>query len=323
MTLKQDNGPRLERGLSQPLLALAAQNLLVDRLAAEVTGVLDSAGIDSVLVKGPVIGEWLYEDGVRGYGDADLMISPKDWEEAIGLLLQNGFRDYLAPLAHPGLESSASKGLARGSDNVDLHRTLAGLEAPPDEVWRAISSEAGRQRVGGRQIAVPSRPAVLMHLALHAAAHYDAEKPLEDLRRGIAAGSEAQWRAAAELAARLDGLAAFASGLRRLPEGAALGAALAVGRAGSLRLDLRHSGVPTAVGLHELLGPGLTLPERCRLLLHELFPNPAFMRWWSGLARRGTRGLIASYPLRWIWLSVNVPAGLLELVRAWRRRAGR
>jgi Uncharacterised nucleotidyltransferase len=308
-------------GRTPPIVELAVRNLLVDRVTAEVADLFYAAGIDCMLVKGPVIADWLYPDAIRGYGDSDILVAPSDWEQAVALLTSHGFADYLAPMAHPRMESFAGTAFVRGSDNVDLHCTIAGLTALPDEVWNAIWRGAERHKVAGRSIAVPARPAVLVLLALHAAHHRDEAKPLEDLRRGIRAGTAHEWSEAVNLAKALGGVAAFASGLRHLPEGLELARMLGVEEAGSVRFDLRAAGVPTAEGLHELLGPDLTISQRASVMRSELFPKPSFMRWWTPLARRGRPGLLASYPLRWVWLAVKVPGGLLELRRARRRRS--
>jgi hypothetical protein len=309
-------------GLPAPLRALAVRKLIVDQLTAEVAGLFDDAGIDCMLVKGPVIGDWLYAEGIRRYVDSDLLVAQADWDRATALLLRHGFHDKLAAMAHPRLESFASRGFFRGTDAIDLHLTLPGLEAPPNEVWNALWADARCQEIGGRLMAVPARPAVLMHLALHAANHHDEPKPLEDLRRGVLVAGLNEWRQAAELAEELDGLAAFASGLRRLPEGSSLAQSLDVAHLGSVHFDLRLAGVPTAEGLHELLRPGRTAAQRASIVLSELFPNPSFMRWWTPLARRSNRGLVASYPVRWLWLAGKVPGGLMEVRKARRRRPG-
>jgi hypothetical protein len=311
-----------DAGLPTALVDVVVVNLLVDRLTADVAGRFAAAGIDCMLVKGPVIGAWLYEEAIRPYGDSDLLVAASDWDRATALLIAQGFRsDQYAEIGHPRMASSASAAFVRGGiDNLDLHRTLEGLEAAPGEVWEALWSAAGRQEVGGRSIAVPAHPAVLMHLALHAVHHHARVKPIEDLRRGIRVGSEEDWRQAAALAEKLQGLPAFATGLRRLPEGEKLAMELGVGEAGSVLFELLTERVPTAEALHELLGPGLTLGERASRVLTELFPRPSFMRWWTPLARRGKRGLVAAYPLRWGWLAVKVPAGLLALHRARRSR---
>jgi hypothetical protein len=307
--------------LPTTLVQLAVRNLLVDRLTADIVGRFEAEGIECILVKGPVIGDWLYDDAARGYSDTDLLVAPADWDRAVAVLVSEGFSDYLGPMDHPRMESFASTAFLRGSDNVDLHCTLSGLRAAPESVWEAFRTEAERQLVGGRTVAVPAHRAVLLHVALHAAAHPENPKPQEDLRRALGRADDRQWCDAAALAAELDGLAAFSTGLRCIPAGAALARRLGVADVSSIELDLRTAQVPTAEALHQLTKPGLTASQRARLVLSELFPGPSFMRWWSPVARRGPIGLVASYPLRWGWLAVKVPRGLIELRRVLRRRA--
>ena len=300
---------------------VAARNLLIDGTTADISGRFDEAGIECILVKGPVITEWLYRDDVRLYGDSDLLVRESDWAPAVEILGALGFRAAPGTLAHPRMTDTAATSYFRGLAYVDLHRTVDGLDAPPPVVWEALRAGAGHQVVGGREVLVPGRPARLMHLALHAAHHGGEAKSGEDLRRGVLAEDEDAWREAAALAARLGGSAAFGSGLRTVPESAGLARRLGVADAGSVLFDLRAAGVPTAEGLHELLNPGHTAAERWTMIRAELFPQPSFMRWWTPLARRGGAGLLASYPMRWGWLVLRVPGGLLTLRRVRRRRA--
>jgi hypothetical protein len=308
-------------GLPEPLLRLALVNFMIDRVSGEIAQLFEDAGIPCLLVKGPVIAEWLYPDATRAYGDSDFLVPRADWDRAVAILTERGFSDQMSLLGHPRMESFASTGFVRDHENVDLHCTLPGLDIAPEGVWAPMWEAHDLLEVGGRPIAVPGRPGVLMHLALHAAHHHDAAKPMEDLRRGLDIASVAEWQRAAELASRLDGLPAFSSGLRRLPQGDAVATALGLREVGSVRNDLRLSGIPLAEALHQLLGPGLTWRQRASQLLSELFPKPSFMRWSTPVARRGTAGLVASYPLRWAWLALHLPRGVQELARARRRRA--
>lgn len=307
-------------GLPEPVLRRAVLNLVIDAVSGEVAALFDGAGIRCMLVKGPVIAEWLYQDGTRTYGDSDFLVPRSDWDRAVALLTERGFQDEMSLMGHPRMESFASTGFARGRDNVDLHCTLPGLEIAPEGVWAPIWEGHEVMDVGGRPIAVPGCAAVLMHLALHAAHHHNAAKPMEDLRRGLDVAGVDEWRRAAELASRLDGLPAFSSGLRRLPEGEKMASTLGLQSVGSIRSDLRLSGVPLAEALHELLAPGVTWRQRGSQLLSECFPKASFMRWSTPLARRGTAGLVASYPLRWAWLARHLPRGAFEVARARSRR---
>ncbi len=304
--------------LSPEMLRQAMWCLAVDTLTAEVIGVFEAAGIDVLLVKGPVIGRWLYPGEVRGYGDGDLVVAATDWDRAVALLEDMGFRDYLGPLEHPRMESDAGTGFRRGAQSIDLHSTLPGLRADPVAVWRALWASAETQAVGGRVVHVPDRAAVLMHIALHATHHVEG-KPLEDLARAVAAASDNEWRAAAELAARLGGLESFASGMRLLPQAEAVATRLGLVELGSVESDLRQAQVPLAEGLNHLLSAPLSAKQR--IIARELFPKPAFMRWAMPVARRGRPGLIASYPLRWLSLLRRLPAAAATVRRVRRRRS--
>ena len=299
---------------------LAVRNVAIDRLAAEIAGAFAAAGIESLVLKGPVLAAWLYPGGIRPYGDADLMVAPGDWEPAVALLGGLGFADHLGPLAHPRMESFASTAFLRGEDNLDLHCTLHGLDADPERIWAEFRAGSEPQEIGGAELRVPGRPALALHLGLHAAHHVEG-KPIEDLRRALATADEETWREALELAERLDGVPTFASGLRLLPAGAELAQRLGIpDEVRSTKHEIRFEGVPTAEGIDALLQPGLGLRQRAGIVAGELFPRPEFMRWWSPLARRGRLGLLLSYPWRWLRLAVQAPRGFRSVRRA---RAGR
>ncbi|HEY1776988.1 MAG TPA: nucleotidyltransferase family protein [Solirubrobacteraceae bacterium] len=304
--------------LTPELLQQAAWCLAVDTVTAEVIGDFEACGIDVLLVKGPVIGRWLYPREVRPYGDGDLVVASQTWDRAVARLEVMGFRDYLGPLEHPRMESEAGTGFLRGLHSIDLHSTLPGLGAEPADVWRALSATSKIQEVGGRSVHVPDRIAVLMHIPLHAVHHVEG-KPLEDLARAVRRATDEEWRAAAGLAARLGGLEAFATGMRLLPEAADIARRLDLAETGSIEYDLRTARVPLAEGLSELMSAPVS--GKTRIVARELFPNTAFMRWSMPLARTGRAGLVASYPLRWLSLIRRLPAAGLTVYRVRRRRS--
>lgn len=217
------------------------------------------------------------------------------------------------------MESFASTAFLRGDANLDLHCTLAGLGGDFESVWESFNAGSDRQVIGGAELRVPGRAALLLHIGLHAAQHGEG-KALEDLRRAIARVDEDLWRAALRLARQHEGIPAFASGLRLLPEGGELTRRLGIGNVRSSMHDIRHESVPTAEAIHALLSPGVGTRSRLAMVAGELIPRPEFMRWWTPLARRGRLGIIASYPWRWIWLLAHAPRGLLA---AWRGRRPR
>jgi Uncharacterised nucleotidyltransferase len=303
-------------------VALAAHGFAVDRVTAEVMRSLGAAGIRSVLLKGPALTGWLYAgDEARLYGDTDLLLRGGDWERAQELLAGLGFEDDLGPLAHPRMESEEGYPWWRPRDEaaVDLHLTLFGIGAAPGAVWAAFSRDAVVARVGGAEVLMPSHPARLLHVALHAVQHGAEASPkaMVDLERGLELAPAATWERAHELALELDAAPAFAAGLGLTAAGRRLATALGVEAGGSQAARLRIAKVPLAEGFAELAAaPGAR--GKLALLRRELFPTPAFMRWWTPLARRGRLGLALAYPWRWAWLAARAVPGY----RAWRRERG-
>jgi hypothetical protein len=304
-------------------LRLAAFSFGVDRVTAQVTNALDAASVPSILLKGPVIATWLYaESGQRLYGDTDLLVRKADWKRAMVELELLDFVDELGLLAHPRMESPAGHPLERSADGaaVDLHCTLFGIGADPEVVWKTFSVGAVRQRVGGAEVSMPSHPARLLHIALHAVQHGGAALPkaMIDLERAVARVPAPLWREACELAERLDAAPTFAAGLRLIPPGRELADAIGAGHGEPTGAILRVTGVPLAEGFGELAeAPGMR--GKLAIARRELFPNPAFMRWWTPLARRGPLGLAAAYVWRLLWLACHALPGY----RAWRRAARR
>jgi hypothetical protein len=300
-------------------VALAAHGFAVDRVTAEVTGALGAAGVPSILLKGPALATWLYAgDEARLYGDTDLLLRAADWGRAQELLAGLGFEDDLGPLAHPRMESGEGYPWWRPRDeaSVDLHLTLFGVGAGFDAIWEAFSRGAVRGRVGGAGVPMPSFEARLLHVALHAVQHGGDASPkaMTDLERALEMAPVETWEGAHQMALELDAAATFAAGLRLTAAGRELAAALGAEAGDSGAARLRMAKVPLAEGFAELAAaPGAR--AKLVLLARELFPTPAFMRWWTPLARRGRLGLALSYPWRWLWLASRALPGY----RAWRR----
>lgn len=304
--------------VSLPTLWWAQHGVRIDRVSIEVHAALAAAGIPSILLKGPSIAGWLYEaDELRPYGDSDFLVPLPQWDAACAVLSSLGFRPQWSDMAHPNLGSYSSFAFKRGEhDSVDLHATLSGLRADCDSVWRMLAAAPETQRVLYAELPVLALPARTMHLALHASQHYGHEgTPTKDLARGLELLPVELWRQAMAVAADLDGLEAFASGLRLLPRGREIAAEIGLRDGPSVETRLREASVPLAQSLHALAHTR-GVRARAALLLAELFPRPEFMRWWSPLARRGRRGLVAAYLWRPVWLLVRLRPALLALQRA-------
>ncbi|MEX2196004.1 MAG: nucleotidyltransferase family protein [Thermoleophilaceae bacterium] len=303
---------------SEALLA-TARSLAVDRVTGEVVAALRRARVPSLLLKGPTVASWLYDDGaVRSYIDSDLWVPPVQIADAERVLTRLGFEPgVLARPPEPGEVPHARPWFRHGSaGEVDLHHTVSGVGVAPEEAWKQLSAIAEEMEVGGQTVAVLPIPARALLVVFHAAQHGpDKPKPLEDLARAVERAPDDVWLEAARIAARLDATPTLGDGLRLLPAGAALADRLRFATS-ELVATARgpNSKAPLALGFQRL-SEARTLGERMRLVRREVFPSPDFLRWWSPLARRGRIGLAAAYVWRPLWLLRHAAPSLV----AWRR----
>jgi hypothetical protein len=290
-------------------------SLAVDAVTAEVARAFDENGVQHLLLKGPAVARWLYEEGERHYTDTDLLVEPSSVEDARATLKSLGFRPAFMSFAHPGMEAPPAAAWERGPFSVDLHETIPGASAPPAAVWRSLSSGSTELQVGARMVTVPGEPARLAHVALHVAHHGRAvAQPVKDLAVALERTPVVEWRRAHAVAEALGAEPAFANGLSVLPEGRRVCSTLGIAPDPSVWLVSAVEGMPVAEGL-ERLRTARGARARAAILAGELFPSSEFMRWWSPLARRSRRGLLLAYLWRAGYLALRMPGG----VAAWRR----
>ena len=305
-----------ERTRSDALLK-TARALAIDGSTARVVEALQAAGVDSILLKGPALASWLYDDGqARDYGDADLLVPIRKLPDAERALTELGLRQIPGQMLLLGPDEHADPWVAEDGFEVDLHRTLFAASVAPEDVWTHLWAATEPMSVGGMQVQVLTEPARALMVAVHAAQHGpEAEKPLEDLRRAIARVDDGTWAAAAELAGQVELTHTYARGLRLDPAGAGLAERLGLLDDRIIELAEAHgSRARLAVGF-ERLKRADGLRAKLSLLRREVVPKPAYLRWWSPLARRGPLGLAAAYVWRLLWLAWHAPPTLI----AWRR----
>jgi hypothetical protein len=293
-----------------------AASLAVDRMTAEVVRALAGADIAAILLKGPAIVDQLYDPGEhRPYVDCDLLIPAAAEPAVVSVLRELGFAP--APgfgVPDPGVANEHE--WHRGGDHVDLHGSLLGIGAPAESVWPTLAADAPWMLVAGQPVRVLAPGGLALLLALHAAADGPSgEKPLEDLRRGLARLGDTAWHEAAELAQALDALPAFGAGLGLLPEGAQRLARLGVDPGYDVAIALRARAAPPIAHSLERIRRERTLRGKLRRIARGLAPTPTYMRRWSALAARGSVGLALAYLWRPVWLVIQIAPGL----RAWRR----
>ena len=102
---------------------------------------------------------------------------------------------------------------ARDGAEVDLDRTLVGVEVDDERLWKTLSTRTETIPVGGCSAQVLTIPGRALHLALHTAQHGWPGHAAE-LERALERTDEATWREAAALAQTLGATGAFTTGLR-------------------------------------------------------------------------------------------------------------
>ncbi|MDP9344675.1 MAG: nucleotidyltransferase family protein [Actinomycetota bacterium] len=272
----------------------AIVSLRVDSMVGEVADAFDAAGVGWILLKGPAIRLRLYDDEGRDYRDLDLLLDRADELPAysalrsIGLTPREGFGKPEVIALHHEWE--------RGLDLVEVHVTIAGIDAPPARVWATLSEHRRQLDVGGKNVWVFDDAALALHLALHAARHGQAfTKSIRDLERGLSALPHEAWVEASRLARVLDAEPAFAAAMRLMPP--ELTANVPITGAPTAEALLRsQSANSIAIGLARLdddVGAG----ARARHLLRLLCPSRQFLRRWS--SQGGRQPL--PYPLAYLW----------------------
>jgi hypothetical protein len=296
-----------------PSAQLAAHNLRVDQVTAEVLRGFDGEGVPSVLLKGPSTVRWLYPDRPRRYNDCDLLVSPAAVDDAERVLDGLGFtptheqrgmpawwREHAIEWRHPDRCAA-----------VDLHHTLKGAGVDDMRLWQVLHAETEPMTVGGftaRVLALPGRALVL---ALQAR---EKDPSKQDLVRAVERAGVETWMKAAELAEQLDATAGFSAGLRLVPPGRELAARLELPAADSVGAALLVTSAPAESLTVDRIIRASGMRERVAIVRHKLLPPPTFMRHWSPQARRGWSGLLAAYGRRLVWVVRSMPRAL----RAWR-----
>ncbi len=207
-----------------PAKSLVIRSLTVDLLTGRVISSLRRAGIPTILLKGPAVARWLYDEGAaRSYVDTDLLLAPDDFPAAERVLVGLGFEREGLGTIPDDWPRHARTWLRSDGANVDLHRTFVGVGVTPAELWETLSAQTETMRVGGADLDVLRPAARALIVALHAAKDGGRiAKVRHDLGHAIERLPVDLWRETALLAARLQATATLGAGLRRSPAGAAL-----------------------------------------------------------------------------------------------------
>lgn len=297
----------------------AANCLRVDCATLEAVAALRTAGVRPLLLKGPVIANWLYPQGLseRAYNDADLLVAPNEYATARDVLVDLGYH----PVPASGLRFRHS--VARHAEcwfrdrdvaAIDLHRTIHGTErVDPVAVWAAATNEAGTVDVLGIPIDTPGEAFRLLHLVLHLRPKdRPGSRAWTDLERAIAAIPAERWKPAVQLATALGVDDQVGALLRLIPSGESLADHLGLPRHWPLHLRAQFWGRDTTAALFIAEFLQITWLDRVRLGAEWIAPPPNQLRARWPLAARGHLGLAVVYISR----PLLIPWRLVQTLRS-------
>lgn len=318
---------RTEPSAPRTLREAAAVSLAIDAATVEAVDALAAAGIAALLLKGPALARLLYDAGEeRSWDDADLLVEPAAHAAAMEVLGGAGFAPSIAsaterstvPYAVHLVRPSRAPGV--DTESIDLHQSFAGVAGDPAGFWSSLSRAADSIELFGRPVPVPSVPARLALVALHAGSHGPGhDRSLRDLVRAVERFDADAWSPAWDLAQEWRAEDLFVVGVGLAPGGAALLEGIGARVRPGIGALMRGAGKPRGQLAVEQLARERGLVARLRLALRKLFPSPGFMRAWTPLARRGPGGLALAYLWRPFWLLGRLAAVACAYARARRR----
>lgn len=155
----------------------ARASFLLASEAARLAAVLDTAGIRSMPLKGPVLARMLFGDSARRqYGDLDVMVQPDQLDDALAALRGAGYEGKLPPRtaarsARFNWYEELSLRHARSGIDLDLHWSFTPRHYLARMDDRAVWARAERVEFLGRNVEVPAPADYLEYLCLHGARH--------------------------------------------------------------------------------------------------------------------------------------------------------
>lgn len=313
----------------QALVELAARSreaprrAVLDQAAAEAIDALRRAGVDPLILKGAALAQTLYAPSrQRSYYDVDLLIAHESAGAAAEVLSALGYRnitrtqgiDDIGGVLHAELWTRLD---SSGNVSIDLHRRLAGCQAPDAQIWRSLRRRVQVIHVASRPVLTLDNPGLALHVALHLAQHgSDDVKAAADLRLGLVRWPADTWREAAGMARELEALEAFSAGLRLLPEGESMIEALGLAGYGEMALDELRWRAQRPRGTYHLeaLSGAATFSERLSVIRRALFPARDWIKWEVRWAGRSPLHLVGAY---FVHLT-RTPLWAARALRFWR-----
>lgn len=269
-------------------LATIVTNENTDRVEAHIPALVtafEDAGVDVVVLKGPVTRRRNYESGERRpVADIDVLVDPSRFRRASRVLTSRGYRR----VDRHGHSDAFAGGVS--DPDVDLHLTLPYVRLAPAKAWKVFAAHRTGLDVDGATLPVLDEPAHTVHLAIHAAVNrFDpGHRSLEEWRRGYATLDDDARAVAEDIAADLGVQSIWSAAVHASSDTAdrvALAASLPVWEA-----------VPRVRSLHGYIGSGTPLWVKWRD-----FQRLATLQWSDDTVNkwRGRRGRAPLPPGGW------------------------
>lgn len=275
--------------LSDSNLSIHVQQLLAEVTYKKIREILAEKGIEILLLKGPHLGNTVYDSSKdRLYGDLDILVRPDDFEMAAAVLSENGFKPFAFDRFPLEIQQDFKHWEYRSpwGTIVELHRWLSGHDRYPVDS-AGLFARAEKFDFGETPALGLAAEDLLLHLCLHMGTsyfHVIERKHVTDisllikkrkvdwpvlLQRVIQSGAKSIAYYALLAAQRQDNAAVPADILRRL-------------RPGNLhRLWLEKNLDPDEFPIYRF--PGHSMSKIKRRLLLPLMDNPSQ---WLGFFRR-------------------------------------
>ncbi|CCH72304.1 hypothetical protein BN11_1520017 [Nostocoides australiense Ben110] len=207
----------------------------VEAAAAPLAELLDGAGVNWRLLKGPALAHLDYpQPELRCFGDLDVLVDPRDWDRCLEQVTSLGFHRP-APALAPDFDLRFGKGATfrdRNGLELDLHLRLAIGRFGVRLGTAGLLDEPELVTFGERDFPALCGPMRLVHACFHAALggfrEYRAHRDVAQLL--LVSGVD--WRVSAQLARRAGVLAVLARAI--------------TDAWGALGLDLHHPAVDFA-----------------------------------------------------------------------------
>ncbi len=160
--------------LSDANLPITVQQLLAEVTYKKIREILAKNGIDTLLLKGPHLGNTVYDSPQkRLYGDLDILVRPDDFELAAAVLPENGFKPFAFDAFTPEIQRDFKhwEYCSPWGTIVELHRWLSGHDRYPVDS-AGLFARAEKFNFGETPASGLAAEDLLLHLCLHMGTSY-------------------------------------------------------------------------------------------------------------------------------------------------------